>query len=113
MHVDSDFFKKINGQQYLWYNSQLAIDEEENFELLREMAEHNAMFTNPEGVNKVRESRKNTYSIPTEKFEGLVEDLFGRPIPKKGEADNSSPLDPYLNMELDEIKFIPIRGDNG
>lgn len=108
--MDSEFFENINGNQYLWYSSQLALDEEESFELMREIAEHNAMFTNPEGVEKIRNARKNTYETPDDKFEDMVSDMFGRSIPKKGDVGDYTPMDPYLNMDLDEVNFTPIGG---
>ena len=95
----------MNGAQCAWYQIQISIDEKENYELLREIAEHNAMFTNSEGVQQVRDARKNTYTSSPEDFEKNVEELFGRKI---GEVANKA--DPYLEMELDEVKFTPIRG---
>ena len=104
-------FKNINQAQYLWYQSQIAVDNEEKFELLREMAEHNAMFWNSEGVAEIRRSRENTFETPSNEFSEMVEDMFGRPLPNKdGEQldDSSSVLDPYHNMDLDEVKFTPM-----
>ena len=70
----------MNGAQCAWYQIQISIDEKENYELLREIAEHNAMFTNSEGVQQVRDARKNTYTSSPEDFEKNVEELFGRKI---------------------------------
>jgi hypothetical protein len=102
-------FENINQAQYLWYQAQLAIDDEEKFKLLREVAEHNALFWNSEGVEEVRKARENTFETPDNKFGEMVEDMFGRPLPDKdGVQSNSNILDPYLNMDLDEIKFTPL-----
>lgn len=101
--VDNEIFENVNESQYLWYQIQISLDKEDNFELSREIAEHNAMFTNPEGVKKIREARENTYELTDDQFDSVLEDVFGR---KLGKDD----VDKYLDMELDEIKFTPDRG---
>jgi hypothetical protein len=119
--VDHDFFQKINDAQMLWYQIQMALDEEEQFELLRDVAEHNAMFTNPEGVQQVRDSRENTYETPEEDFHDILKDTFGRDIPEIPEQERipfgevlkqqrqEHKAKPYVEMELDEISFIPLK----
>lgn len=95
---------------------QFTQDDEENFELLRNVAEHNAMFWNPEGVQQVREARENTFATSNEDFDDIVKDLFGRDLPKEENQSAESLLastrkmSQYLDMELDEINFTPIRG---
>jgi hypothetical protein len=82
-------------------------DDMDNFEMLRDIAEYNSMFVNPEGVKKVRESRENTNSYKTsdEEFEQLIEEKFGRKAGQKIEPKIK--VDDYLEMELDEVKFVP------
>jgi hypothetical protein len=117
--VDDKFFEKVNVAQLSWYNMQMSLDEKEQFELYRDLAEHNAMFTNPEGVQRIREDRENTIAVPDEQFKQTVKDLFGRDLPEdlgedkdiKEILDKNSKkednISQYLDMELDEIKFIP------
>ncbi|MFA5048981.1 MAG: hypothetical protein WC516_08210 [Patescibacteria group bacterium] len=80
------------------------------------------MFWNPEGVDQIRESRKNTFTTNTEDFEESVKSLFGREMTPEAPAvmDLEQALrqdlkqdkaNPYLNMDLDEINFTPIRGN--
>jgi hypothetical protein len=85
------------------------MDNKEEYELLREVAEHNAMFWNSEGVEKIRKMRENTFETSDEQFGEMIEDIFGRPLPDKESKafDESTKLDPYLNMDLDEVKFTP------
>lgn len=105
MPVNDKIFEEINDAQYLWYQVQMSLDEKDSFELQREIAEHNAMFTNPEGVRKVRDARENTFETTDEEFNDILEDLFGNKLEK-----SKTNVDTYLDMELDEIKFTPIRG---
>ena len=103
-----------------WYQIQLNLDEKEEFELLEYMAEYNAMFASPDNVKKVREARKNSISVPDGQFEDTIKELFGRDLPKEIKNfdpnnliknDNEEKINQYLNMELDDIKFIPCDGD--
>lgn len=107
MPADDIFFKKINNVQYIWYQNQLILDEKERYELYRDVAEYNAMFSNPEGVKKIRNSRENTHKASDEDFEEMIENLFGRKINKNDEKGINK-MDDYIDMELDEIKFIPL-----
>lgn len=113
--VDDEIFKTINNAQYIWYQIQFALDEKEKFELLRDVAEHNAMFTNPEAVEQIRNSRENTYAMNDKDFNSMIKDTFGRELNLEDRNSNmnieelmGNKVAPYLNMELDEIKFIPI-----
>ena len=120
MPVDDAFFQQLNDVQAVWYQIQLTLDDKDRFELLRNVAEHNAMFTNPEGVQQVREARENTYETDDEGFNELLNDTFGRGLPDIPE-DERVPFDAksiitqeeqrkvnqYLDLELDEIKFTP------
>jgi hypothetical protein len=99
---------------------QNGIDEKERFEFLREIAEHNAMFWNPEGVNEVRSARENTFKTTEEDFDSSLKELFGRELPNREENPQNvsaedviqaSGKNPYLDMDLDEINFVPTRGD--
>lgn len=43
--------------EMIWYAENIMKDENEDYSLFRDMAEYNALFTNPEGVKQVRNSR--------------------------------------------------------
>lgn len=121
MPVDHSIFQQMNDAQKLWYQVQVALDDKEQFEMLRDVAEHNAMFINPEGVRQVRDSRENTYETPEDDFKDMLKDTFGREIPEVPEDERVSVkdilelqrkderVDPYLEMELDEVSFIPLK----
>jgi hypothetical protein len=106
------------------------LDNEEKWELLRDVAEHNAAFTNPEGVSKAREARKNSYSMNDEDFNELLDNTFGKRLDEfemeelNNEDDretnvlklienikkhDASKYKEYIDMDLDEIKFIPMK----
>lgn len=106
MPVNDKIFNEISDVQYLWYQVQMSLDEKDSFELQREIAEHNAMFVNPEGVRKVRDARENTFETTDEEFDDILEDIFGH---KLNDVESNN-IDTYLDMELDDIKFTPIRG---
>jgi len=105
----------------LWYQIQMHLDDKEHFELLRDVAEHNAMFMNPEGVQQVRDARENTYETPQDDFNSYLKETFGRDIPEIPEEERVSFMDilkqqrkddrveEYLDMELDEVSFIPLK----
>ena len=99
--------QEVNDAQLVWYQMQMAQDDLDNFETLRDVAEYNSMFVNPEGVRKVRENRENTDSYKTsdEDFEKLLEEKFGRKAGQKVEPKIK--VDDYLEMDLDEVKFVP------
>lgn len=118
-------FDKINLQQWLWYASQYMIDDKEKFELLRDVAEHNASFWNPEGVSQVRKAREEAFIVGDKDFARQIEETFGRklsipenkapialpiPAPEQSRRKMRKDLDPgdYLNTKLDEIRFVPI-----
>lgn len=117
MPVDDKIFHNMNDFQMLWYQIQISLDEKEDFEFQRDLMEHNAMFSNPEGVSKVREARKNTYTVPTSEFKELIKEQFGKDIdfnkegisPEQMLSENKvkNQINTYLDMELDEVKFIP------
>jgi len=134
--ADDPCFRRINAAQWYWYGAQLTADEEEKFELLRDVAEHNAMFWNPDGVDQIRQGRDHTFKTQDGEFEGFVKDLFGRDIslpdkPQAGIQQSGNFMDvfqgldgetnerprmrsdvdasPYLDAELDDIAFIPFK----
>jgi len=84
-----------------------------------EIAEHNAMFWNPEAVDQVRNARENTFKTSEQDFDSSLEELFGRKLPERNPAEHikaedilqASKDNPYLDMDLDEINFVPMRGD--
>ena len=84
-------------------------DEKEKFELLRDIAEHNAAFQNSEGVRQVRDARDHSISIPDDDFKDTIKELFGRDISlnneQKSEVKQKNSLDIYDNF--DEVKFVP------
>lgn len=96
--VDDPRFRKVSNAQWVWYAAQVTADEREKFELLRDVAEHNAMFWNPQGVEQVRGSREKTYAVSDEDFGNIIEQTFGRRVslpdkPKEG-IMHSVPLGP-------------------
>ena len=109
----------MNSSQMAWYQVQDLLDDQDRFELLRDVAEHNAMFSNPEGVQQVREARDNSYEVSEEDFDTLLTEAFGRPMPKVDEDEKKSlaelmreaqdiaDVSPYLDAELDEVTFTP------
>jgi hypothetical protein len=111
-------FKSTNENQWAWYQAQIIEDKKEKHEFMRDLAEYNAMFFNPEGVQEVRDARDNTYTVPDKDFGYMVKEMFGRELPES-EREEMDPrellkqqerekLNPYLNMDLDEIKFTPM-----
>lgn len=102
-----EMLQNVNDAQLVWYQMQMAQDDLDNFETLRDIAEYNSMFVNPGGVQRVREARENTNSYRTsdEEFEQLLEQQFGRKTGQK--AEPKIKMDDYLEMDLDEIKFVP------
>lgn len=114
MPVDDPVFQRINLAQWIWYGSQIAKDDEENFELFRDIAEHNAMFSNPKGVAEVRQAREQTFKMSNKDFDTLIENTFGHKINlnkkiviDKKDVEKKVNTKSYLDMELDDIKFIP------
>jgi hypothetical protein len=117
--VDHIKLSTINDAQLAWYQLQGILDDQDNFELLRDVAEHNAMFSNPEGVQQVREARENSYEVSEEDFDTILTEAFGRPLPKVDEKEKKDLIDlmneargtanikPYLDVELDEVTFTP------
>jgi len=112
---------KANNAQLMWYQLQGSLDDKDQFEMLRDVAEHNAMFTNPEGVQQVRDARDNSFETTDEDFDDLLSDTFGRSMPKVDEQEKKSltelmneaqdmpDINPYLHAELDEVKFTPFK----
>jgi hypothetical protein len=117
--VDDPIFDEFNDAQLFWYHIQFGLDIKEQFELLRDVAEHNAMFVNPEGVQQVRDSRENTFSLDDDDFNKLLQETFGRKLPEEDKRDKVDVLEmlkqdrqlekfsSVLNMDLDEISFTP------
>lgn len=105
-----EMFQKANDAQLAWYQMQFAQDDLEHFEMLRDVAEHNAMFMNYDGVQRVREARENTnsYSTSDDEFEKLIKEQFGRGADfEKAKAKPEMTGNDYLDMDLDEVRFIP------
>jgi hypothetical protein len=74
-----------------------------------------ASFINPEAVQEVRNARENTFSTSEEDFEEFLQSQFGRGMdngnkkPLREEDIKSKPnMKTYLEMDLDQINFIPI-----
>jgi len=118
----------MSASQWLWYSAQFAEDDKDQFELLRDIAEYNASFWNPEGVDQVRRAREKAIVVSDKDFAKQVEETFGRKfrIPEKKDGvltlpftNAEKPKRPrmredvdaraYLDAELDEVRFVPIR----
>jgi len=122
--VDDPLLERISVTQWLWYAAQLAADDKEQFELMRDMAEYNASFWNPEGVDQVRKAREKTFKISDKDFARQIEETFGRKlsVPEKKEGlalPNTGKVvrrkmredldaSAYLETELDDVKFVPM-----
>jgi len=122
-------FDKITISQKLWYMAQFDADDKEQFELFRDIAEYNASFWNPEGVNEIRRAREKAFKVSDKDFAKQLEQTFGRKlnVPMRKEGLEGFPLPPmdsepkrfrmsknvnpetYLGTELDEVKFVPLR----
>lgn len=123
-------FDEVTYPQWLWYAAQLAADDKDHFELLRDIAEHSASFWNPEGVDQVRRAREKTFIVSDKNFAKQLEETFGRKlrIPERKESQGlpavpAAPTAPapqgrrrmrpdvdpgaYLDTELDEVRFVP------
>lgn len=99
----------------------MQLDKKEEFELMRDVAEHNAMFSNPEGVKKVRDSRENSFKTSDEDFSKIIEENFGKGIKDGGKKEfvfeefietkkNNNNLESYHNIdEFDDIVFTPFK----
>ncbi len=94
-------------------NIQYVLDGNENFELLRDVAEHNAMFMNPEGVSQIREARKNTYKVDDKDFSKLIKEEFGKDVnfdaSKAVVSEQQIVTNKFLDLELDEVSFTPYK----
>lgn len=117
----------MSGPQWLWYAAQLAADDKEQFELLRDIAEHSASFWNPQGVEEVRRAREKAFVISDKDFAKQVEEAFGRKLriperkeplalprlpqqqrPGRRRMRDDVDAGAYLNAELDEVRFTPL-----
>jgi len=77
---DHEMFKEINPAQWLWYYHNFVQDQNEKFELNRDMVEYNASFIEPEAVKKIRDARDKAIEIPDEQFASGIEQMFGRSL---------------------------------
>ena len=111
-------FDSITEPQALWYQVQMSLDMKEQYELLRDVAEHNAMFMNPEAVQQVRDARENMFETPDDDFDTLLEETFGRSISReeRQEVDvmdmlkqdrETSKYSSVMDLDLDDVSFTP------
>lgn len=84
--MDDPIFDTFSQTHWSYYDAQIREDQAEEFEKL----DYLAMFTNPKGVQAVRNKREGRSdgnvirSADTlEEFEKQVEKMFGRPIKLK------------------------------
>ena len=129
--IDSDVIRNINPAQMIWYALMFNKEREENFESELNMTEYLASFINAEAVKQTRESRDNKKTVSDEDFEGGLRERFGRdlspeamaaasradieeekpvvaPKKKKGEISVGD-IRKYTGLDLDDIKFTPIK----
>jgi hypothetical protein len=125
MPVDDPLFNRLSVPQWLWYSAQFAADDKEQFELLRNMAEYNASFWNPEGVDQIRQAREKAFVVSDKDFSKQIEAAFGRKLriperkeglalplrnpekPKRSRMRSDVDAKAYLDTELDEVRFTP------
>jgi hypothetical protein len=118
--VDDPMFETTNDAQLMWYQTQIHLDTKDQFELLRDVAEHNAMFMNPEGVQQVRNTRDNTFEMSDNEFNEMLENTFGRAISEvpSDELDVTEMLNndrlrskysQIVDMDLDDVVFTPFK----
>lgn len=55
--MNDPLFNHFTATEWRYYSVQLALDEEEEFEKQRGLIEYLAMFSNPDGVRRVRTQR--------------------------------------------------------
>lgn len=55
--VNDPILNSFTSLDWSYYGAQVGADEEEEAEKLRDLAEYQAMFSNPDGVRKVRTMR--------------------------------------------------------
>ena len=86
----------------------------EKYELLRDIAEHNAAFQNSEGVKQVRDARENSIVIPDDAFREQVKEMFGRDIDfetgeEQGEVLETVSTTSHVDFYdvFDEVEFVP------
>lgn len=95
--------------------------------MLRDIAEYNASFWNPEAVDQVRRAREKSIAVSDKDFAKQIEETFGRKLniperkegfatppplaerrPKRSRMRHDVDASAYLDTELDEVRFIPI-----
>jgi hypothetical protein len=57
--VDDKDFSNISQEQWHWYHAMIIQDEQDSFDLSRDMTEYLASFWNSDGVKKIKEIRKS------------------------------------------------------
>jgi hypothetical protein len=100
--VDHEMFKSTNENQWAWYQAQIIEDKKEKHEFMRDLAEYNAMFFNPEGVQEVRDARDNTYTVPDKDFGYMVKEMFGRELPES-EREEMDPKELLKQQEKEKL----------
>ena len=117
----------------LWYASMLNQDRKDTFDAKLNMTEYLASFINYEAVKQTRYGRENQTVISDADFEQQLRNQFGRDLsPEKlatatrAETIDETDLKPnkdakkrgsisiedikkYTGLELDEVKFHPIK----
>lgn len=68
--------------EMIWYAENIMKDESEDYSLFRDMAEYNALFTNPEGVKQVRNSRLSEDGVEEFDAEKEVKSAMENPMVK-------------------------------
>ena len=80
--ADHEMFKEITNAQWLWYYYNYAKDQEERFEINRDLVEYHASFIEPEAVRKIRNAREQSIEIADDQFMSGIETIFGRKMSK-------------------------------
>lgn len=95
----------MSPHELLWYAENIRLDEKEEFEKERDIAEYGAMFFNPDGVKSVRDGRvdSNDYEEefnPDEEFEKIRENPLVQKIKERYAASKDQEESPLSGNKI-------------
>lgn len=111
-------FNDMSPAQWMWYYYNSAEDENEKFELNRDLVEYHASFIEPEAVKKIREAREQKIELSNDQFNAGLERVFGRGInpSSQGSSDEvqtvdvASAISNYKNLVRSQKNAIDRKG---